>query len=95
MTQVLGDRLINDDANYYWNILGTLIYLADFVSSTSHVDIVLSQFMQEPHMVLWKDELGVLTYIMCGNCKGLIYQCYDHLHIEAYCDIGYVGRKGN
>ena len=41
-------------------------------------------------MVHWEGALRVLVYIKDAPSEGLIYQCHDHLHNEAYSNVGYV-----
>ena len=51
--------------------------------------------MQEPHIMHWEGALWVFNFIKNDLGKGLIYQCHNHLHIEAYFYDRYDEDKGN
>ena len=62
------------DVNYYWRLLGKLIYLTVTHPDITYAVSVLSRFMHEPHMVHWEGALLVLVYIKRAHGRGLIYR---------------------
>ena len=51
--------------------------------------------MHESREIHWQDALRVLAYIKDTPERGLVYEKYGHLDVEAYSNSGYTGNKGD
>jgi hypothetical protein len=51
------------DSTLYRQLVGSLLYLTHFRPNLSYAIREVSQFMQEPHEIHWKDVKCILRYV--------------------------------